>query len=105
MEPFPARIVQRQASTRLEPWHTTPRTWPQIPRWNPTYKSRKTVYLPTDFDGLFLDQDLTPAEACNRLPDAMVGGGLEVDCHPIINWISVTLNLTTGDDKSPLEIP
>ena len=62
----------------------------------------KTIYLPTPFFGIFLEWDLIPMESWNCLCSAIVGRGLEVDCCPIIGSLSFTLNLNTGNDKSPL---
>ena len=44
-------------------------------------------------------------EAWTRLHGAIVDGGLEVDCRPIIDWICVALTLKTGNDKTPLSMP
>ena len=44
-------------------------------------------------------------EAWTRLRGVIIDGGLEVDFHPIIYWLRVTLTLKTGDDKSPLDMP
>ena len=43
-------------------------------------------------------------EAWTRLRGAIVYGGLEVDCLPIIEWLSFVLTLKTGDNKSPLDM-
>ena len=60
---------------------------------------RKTIRLPTTFVDLFLKWDLTPMEAWTCLRSAIIYGGLEVDCCPIINWICFSLTLKTGDEK------
>ena len=61
----------------------------------------KTIYLPVPFVGLFLDRYLIPVESCTHIRCAIVNGGLEVDCRPIVNWLSVALTLNTGDEKYP----
>ena len=65
---------------------------------------RKTIYLPAPFIEIFLKWDLPPVEAWTRLHGAIIDGGLEVDCRPIINWICFSLTLKTGDKKSPLDM-
>ena len=62
----------------------------------------KTICLPAPFIEIFLKWDLTPVEAWTRLRGAIIDGGLEVDCSPIIEWIRFTLNLKTGNNKFPL---
>ena len=62
---------------------------------------RNTICLPTTFIDLFLKWDLTPMEAWTCLRSAIIYGGLEVDCRPIVNWLSVALTLNTGDEKYP----
>ena len=37
---------------------------------------RKTGYLPAPFSGIFLERDLTPVEAWNRLYGTIIDGGL-----------------------------
>ena len=63
---------------------------------------RKTIYLPAPFIEIFLKWDLPPVEAWTRLHGAIIDGGLEVDCCPIIDWIRFALTLKTGDEKLPL---
>ena len=62
----------------------------------------KNFYIPTPFVRLFVEHYLTTVEAWNRLCGAIIDGGLEVGCRPIINWLRVDLTLKTGDEKPPL---
>ena len=66
---------------------------------------RKTIYLPAPFVGLFLERDITPAEAWNRLHGAIVDAGQEVDFWPIVNWLWVALKKKVRDNNSPLALP
>ena len=50
----------------------------------------KMIYLPTTFFGIFLERDITPAEAWICLCGAIADIGQEVDCRPIIYCIRVT---------------
>ena len=65
---------------------------------------RKNIYLPTHFVSVFFKQDLASVEAWTCLHSAIVERGLEVDCHPIIDWICVALTLKNVNYKLPLEI-
>ena len=64
----------------------------------------KMIYLPTPFVGIFLEQEIMPADAWTRLRGVIIYGGLEVDFRPIIDWICFALTLKTGDEKSPLDM-
>ena len=66
---------------------------------------RKTIYIPATFVRIFLERDLTPAEACTCLCNAIIDGAQEVGYCPIINWICVALTMKVVDDKSPLAMP
>ena len=65
----------------------------------------KTINLPVPIVRIFLKWDLTPVEAWTRLHGAIVDGGLKTYCCPIIDWIRVSLTLSTVDGKSPLDMP
>ena len=52
---------------------------------------RKTIYLPAPFVGLFLERDLTLAEACTRICGAILDRVQDVDCQTIIDWLIVAL--------------
>ena len=44
-------------------------------------------------------------ETWTRVRGAIINGGLEVDCNPIIDWIPVALILKNGNNKSLLAMP
>ena len=46
---------------------------------------RKTVYVPAPYTGLLLSDNITPVEAWNRLPGAIVDAAAEDACRPIID--------------------
>ena len=62
----------------------------------------KTIYLPAPFIRLLIERYINLAEAWNLIHGAIDNRGKEVDCRPIIDWISVVLTKKVGDDKSPL---
>jgi hypothetical protein len=64
---------------------------------------RNTVFIPSRYMPLFLDDELTPRTAWERLRGAIVTNGDAIDCLPLINWLrcAVTLRYAT-DHASPL---
>ena len=59
----------------------------------------KMIYLPTPFVGIFLEQEIMPADAWTRLRGVIVDGGHEVD-----SWPKITLMKKMGDEKYPLDL-
>ena len=66
---------------------------------------RKTFYLPTIFVRLFLERDLTPAEAQTHLHGAIVDKGQEFHFWPHIDWLCVVLTKKVDNNEFPLAIP
>ena len=56
-----------------------------------TLRVCKTIYLPSPFFSIFLERDLTPAEAWKRLCDDIMDRGQEVYCRTIIDWICIVM--------------
>ena len=46
---------------------------------------RKKIYFPAPFIGIFLERDITPAEACTHLCCDIIDRVKGVDCQPIID--------------------
>ena len=62
---------------------------------------RKIIYLPAPFLGIFLERNLTPAEARSRLRGAIIDAGATADCCHIIDWLRVALTRKRGEDHPP----
>ena len=69
------------------------------------FRNRKIIYLLERCFGIFLEWDLTPAEAWTCIHGAVFNRGKKVDFWLIIDYMRVALDKKVGDEKSPLYMP
>ena len=65
---------------------------------------RRCAYVPPKYIGLFLEQDLTPREACERGCAAIEHDGLDADLDDLCFWLRAAMTCQVAGANSPLVI-
>jgi hypothetical protein len=65
---------------------------------------RRCAYVPPKYIGLFLEQDLTPREACERGCAAIEHDGLDADLDDLCFWLRAAMTWQAAGATSPLVV-
>lgn len=67
-----------------------------------THRVRMSAYVPQKYINLFLGQELTPREACERAIAAIEADGLTNALYDLLFWLRATMTLQVAGADSPL---
>ena len=68
-------------------------------------RTRRTMYVPPRYVGLFLEEDLAPVEAYIRFVGAATADGTMVACAPLVDWLRAAITRSAAGAVSLLEQP
>jgi hypothetical protein len=70
-----------------------------------THRVRTAAYVPQKYINLFLGQELTPREACERAVAAIEADGLTDTLSDLLFWLRATMTIQAVGAESPLLVP
>jgi hypothetical protein len=65
---------------------------------------RRCAYVPPKYIGMFLEQDLTPREACKRCCAAIERDGLAAELEDLCFWLRAAMTCQVAGANSPLVV-